>query len=289
MKEFFEIFIHHGFIQNAVIAGVLSSFACGITGTFVVIKKISYIAGGIAHAVLGGLGIAYYLGIDPLIGALVFSVLSALFIGLVKLKFSQNEDTVIAALWSIGMAVGIIFTAITPGYKVDLLSFLFGNILMVTGSDLWVLGTFDLVIFLIVTIFYRQLVYVCFDEEYAALRGISVSYIYLLLLCLIAVTVVILIHVVGLILVIALLTLPAAISELFSKTPGKMMVLSILLSILFTFSGLFFSFLTDLPSGASIIIAAGIGYLFALGLTNLLRIFRKKKKIQSDSESIAFL
>ena len=279
MKEFIEVLAHQGFMQNAVIAGILSSFACGITGTFVVIKRITYLAGGIAHAVLGGLGIAYYLGFNPLIGALVFAVLSALLIGLVKLRFAQNEDTVIGALWSTGMAVGIIFIYLTPGYNVDLLSFLFGNILMVSESSLYILGALDLVIFLVVFMFYRQLVYVCFDEEYAALRGISVDFVYLLLLCMIAVTVVILIQAVGLILVIALLTLPAAISGLFSKTPARMMTISFLLSIVFIFSGLIFSFFSNLPSGASIIIAAGIGYLLALGLDNLLRFLKKKAKI----------
>ena len=266
-------------MQSAVIAGILCSFACGITGTFVVIKRITYIAGGIAHAVLGGLGIAYYLGINPLVGALVFAVLSALIIGFVKIRLAQNEDTVIGALWSTGMATGIIFIYLTPGYNVDLLSFLFGNILMVSKGSLFVLGALDLVIFLIVFMFYRQLVYVCFDEEYAALRGISVDFIYLLLLCMIAVTVVILIQAVGLILVIALLTLPAAISAFFSKTPARMMVVSVLLSIVFIFSGLIFSFFSNLPSGASIIIAAGIGYLLSLGLDNLLRFLKKKSRI----------
>ncbi len=279
MKEFIELIAHHEFMQNAVIAGILSSFACGITGTFVVIKRITYIAGGIAHAVLGGLGIAYYMGFNPLIGALVFAVLSALLIGFVKLRFAQNEDTAIGALWSIGMAVGIIFVYLTPGYNVDLLSFLFGNILMVSRSRLFVLGALDLVIFIAVFMFYRQLVYVCFDEEYAALRGISVGFIYILLLCMIAVTVVVLIQAVGLILVIALLTLPAAISDLFSKTPAGMMAVSVLLSIVFIFSGLIFSFFSNLPSGASIIIAAGIGYLLALGLDNLLRVLKKNAKI----------
>lgn len=275
MSEFFRVIIEYPFLQNAILAGILSSVACGITGTFVVIKKISYLGGGIAHAVFGGLGIAYFLGVPPLAGALVFALLSAILIGLVSRRLHQNEDTIVAALWSIGMAIGLIFTYRTPGYQVDLLSFLFGNILMVSTNTLLMLVILDLVIIAAVLLFYHHLVYVCFDEEYASLRGISVDLMYSVLLCMIALTVVMLIQTVGLILVIALVTLPAAIAELFSRSPGRMIVLAVILSTAFSLAGIAFSFSTNLPTGASIILVTGTVYLLALGFRMALSRMRK--------------
>lgn len=278
MIEFILALSKYSFIQNAVIAGVLSSLACGITGTYVVVKRITFISGGIAHAVLGGMGVAYYLGVDPLVGAVITALLSAVLLGLVNLKAKQHEDTVIGALWAVGMAVGIIFMSLTPGYNVDLMSFLFGNILMVTRPALRVLLLLDLIILLIVAIFYRQFLLVCFDEEYARLRGLPVDFLYILLLCLIALTVVILIKVVGLILVIALLTLPAAVSGLFTRSLRQMMGGAIVLGLLFTLVGLIISYNLNLPSGAMIIIVAGSSYLCALGLHKLHIFIERYKK-----------
>lgn len=263
MTEFISAVFNNTFLQNAILAGILSSIACGITGSFVVVKRISYVGGGIAHAVMGGLGIAYFLNFNPLYGALAFAIVSAGIIALVKLKLNNSEDTIISALWSIGMAIGIIFAYITPGYNVDLLSFLFGNILMVSSETLWFLLILDLFIIITVFIFYRQLVYVCFDEEYAKLRGLNTELIYTLLLTLIALTVVILVQSVGLILVIALLTLPAAISAMFSKSIFRMILISVVLILSFTFTGFGFAFNYNLPSGATIILISGIGYILA--------------------------
>ena len=259
--------LSYQFIQNAIWASVLSGIACGITGTFVVVKKINYLAGGIAHAVMGGVGIAYYLNVDPLAGALVFALLSAFFIGSVKLHFRQNEDTMIGAMWATGMAIGIIFMYLTPGYNANLLSFLFGNILMVSRENLFILAALDLTVIIIVAIFYRQLIYVAFDEEYAALRDIRVDFISLLLLAMVALTVVILIQAVGLILVIALLSLPAAIARVYVKSVGRMILYAICLGIFFSLAGLYLSFLLNIPSGASIIVIAGIGYMLALAIS----------------------
>ncbi|MFA8342449.1 MAG: metal ABC transporter permease [Rhodothermaceae bacterium] len=269
MTEFFSALFNNTFLQNAILAGVLSSIACGITGSFVVVKRISYVGGGIAHAVMGGLGIAYFLNLNPLYGALTFAIVSAGIIAFVKLKLNNSEDTVISALWSIGMATGIIFAYITPGYNVDLLSFLFGNILMVSSETLWFLAILDIFILGAVFLFYRQLVYVCFDEEYSTLRGINTEMIYTLLLTLIALTVVILVQSVGLILVIALLTLPSAISALFSKSIFKMIIISIILILSFTMTGFVFAFNYNLPSGATIILISGVGYILAHGLKKL--------------------
>ncbi|HBK67631.1 MAG TPA: hypothetical protein DEB05_09895 [Firmicutes bacterium] len=278
MTEFLVALFKYGFIQNAVLAGLLSSLACGIVGTYVVVKRITFISGGIAHAVLGGMGVAYYLGVDPLRGAVVTAILSAVLLGLVNLKAKQHEDTIIGALWAVGMAVGIIFMSLTPGYNVDLMSFLFGNILMVTSPVLRVLFFLDLIILLVVATFYRQFLLVCFDEEYARLRGLPVEFLYILLLCLIALTVVILIKVVGLILVIALLTLPAAVSGLFSHNLSHMMGLATVLGLIFIMVGLVVSYNLNLPSGATIVIIAGGCYLGALGLNKLYLFMLRRKK-----------
>ncbi len=270
MKTFTTVFFSHTFLINAVIAALLASIACGITGTFVVVKRISYLGGGIAHAVVGGLGIAYFLGINPIYGALAFAVAAAILIGEVKLRLRQHEDAAIGALWSVGMAIGIIFAALTPGYQVDLLSFLFGNILMVTRDSLWILASLDFLIVLTVLVLFRQFVAICFDEEHAALRGVPVEMMYLLLLCLVAFTVVILIQIVGLILVIALLTLPAATAGMFARSIGGMMTIAVILSMAVSLTGIGMSFALNLPTGAMIVIMSGIMYFILMGLRLIL-------------------
>ena len=250
------------FIQNAVITAVLSCIACGITGTFVVVRRLTYLGGGIAHSVLGGLGIAVFFGFAPLLGALGFALGAAFLLGWVTLRFRQHEDTVISALWSVGMAIGVVFMYLTPGYNVNLISFLFGNILMVTGQNILLLAVIDLLIVATVAVLFRQMVAVAFDQEYASLRGINAGAIYLVILVMVALTVVILIQTVGLILVIALLTLPPSLARLMVKTTGAMMAWSVALSLVFTLLGLALSFAANLPSGASIILVTG-GFYFA--------------------------
>ena len=256
-------------MQNAVIIGLLASVACGVMGTYVVVRRIVFVSGGISHTVLGGMGIAYYYGFDPIHGAIVSALVAALVIGFVSLRYHQYEDTLIGALWAIGMAVGILFIYKTPGYNVDLMSYLFGNILMVETDSIRVLGYLDAFIILSVILFYKRFLAVCFDEEYSRLQGIGVVGTYLLLLCLIALTVVILIQVVGIILVIALLTLPAATARHYARSLGQMMILASILGALFTTSGLMVSYEPNLPAGATIIVVAGLAYLFATALKGL--------------------
>jgi zinc transport system permease protein len=265
MMEFFTALVSKPFVQKTVIAGVLSSIACGVTGTFVVIKRIAFISGGIAHAVMGGLGIALFLGWNPLIGALIFAVLSAALITLFKFRFSQNLDTLVGALWAIGMAIGVIFIALTPGIKKDLSSYLFGNILLVNTESLIILAVLDFILLLLVLIFYRQFLYLSFDEEYAKVRGIPVTRMTLLLLTMVSVSVVILIQTVGIILVIALLTLPSATAGLFSKSTGRMIVLSTLICLFVLFFGYWSSFsIQNLPTGPVTILVAAVIYIIAL-------------------------
>ena len=264
MSSFLEAVSTQTFMQNALMGGILASVACGIIGSYVVVKRIGYLAGGIAHAVLGGMGIAYYLDRSPIEGALVAALVFAFILGWVSLRMQQQEDTIIGALWAGGMAIGILFISKTPGYNVDLMSFLFGNILMIASEDLYWIAGLDLLILVIVFLFYKQFIAVSFDEEFAWLRGIPVERFYLLFLSLVALTIVILIQIVGLILVIALLTLPAAIAGLYVRSLNLMMVLATLFGIVFTTGGLALSYQPDLPPGPTIILLAGALYLLSL-------------------------
>ena len=253
----------YGFLQTAFIAGLLASIGCGVMGSYVVVKRIGYMAGGISHSVLGGMGAALFFGFSPMGGALVAALLAALLIGWIKLRWQAQEDTLIGAVWAVGMSIGVIFIARTPGYSTDLMSYLFGNILLVSRTQLWQILALDLLVIGLVLAFYRQFLAVSFDEEFARLRGIPVTFFYLLFLCLVALTVVLLVQVVGLILVIALLTLPAAIAGHHVQTLGRMMALASLLGILFTTAGIALSYFWDLPSGPVIILVAGLVYLLS--------------------------
>jgi len=270
--EFLGAVARYGFLQNALLAGVLAGVACGVVGSFVVVRRITAIAGAIAHCVLAGLGVARWLQVvhgvawaHPMIGAVAAALVASLIIGVVSLKAREREDTIIGAIWAIGMAVGILFISRTPGYNEDLMSYLFGNILLVRGSDLWLIGLLDVAILLLCIGLYSQLQAVCFDEEFARLRGLHVELYYLLLLGLTALTVVLLVSVVGIVLVIALLTLPVAIAGHFTSSLRNTMALASLLSIGFTTLGLAASYGPDLPSGATTIVIAGIAYLMVLG------------------------
>ena len=283
MIEFLSAVTEFSFLQKALLAGVLAGVACGLVGPFIVARRISYIGGGIAHSVLGGMGAAYFFsnvfnweGLHPLYGAIVAALLSAIVIGLVSLRAKQREDTIISAIWAIGMAVGIIFIMKTPGYNENLLSYLFGNILMVSSHDLWQIAGLDLLIITMVILFYNKFLAICFDEEFSRARGINVEFYYLLLLCLTALTVVVLITVVGIVMVIALLTLPVAIAGYFTKTLWQTMILSIITTILLTIFGLAISYNLDLPSGASIILLAGSLFLITISGKKIAAIFSSK-------------
>ena len=283
MTQFLEALTRHAFVQYALLTGVLVSIACGVVGTYVVARRISYLAGGIAHSVLGGMGAARYLQtvhgwdwLHPLHGAVAAALLAAVIIGLVSLRAKQREDTVIGAICAIGMATGILFIARTPGYNEDLMSYLFGNILMVSPKDLWLIAALDVVVVGVGLLFYKQLMAVCFDEEFARLRGLRVEVYYLVLLCLTALTVVLLVTVVGLVMVIALLTLPVAIAGYFARRLWQMMALATVLSIIFTTAGLAVSYAPDLPAGATTIVLAGAAYLLVvIGMTA----FKRRRSI----------
>ena len=249
-----------GFMQNALLAGVLVSIVCGVIGTLVVINRMVFIAGGIAHGAYGGIGIAFFLGLTPLLGAGAFALVLAMIIATITLKNKERIDAVIGALWAFGMAIGIIFTDLTPGYNVDLMSYLFGSILSVPTTDLWIIGSVDLLVITTSILLYRQLQAMSFDGEFAALRGVPVTLLYYLLIGLIALCVVATIRVVGLVLVIALLTIPPYIAELFCRRLGSMMAVSSLIACFFSLSGLWLSYQFNITSGAAIILIASASF-----------------------------
>jgi zinc transport system permease protein len=265
------------FLRYALLAGVLGSLAFGTMGTYVVTRRISAIAGAIAHSVLGGIGGGLYLQVrvgiswfTPMLGAVLTALASGLTIGLVTLYARQREDTVIGAIWAIGMALGLLFLSKVPGY-VEPMSYLFGNILMISKADLIAIAVLDGVIIILTIVFYDRFLAVCFDEEYARLRGVPVVFFYLLLLSLTALTVVLMVSVVGIVMVIALLTLPAAVAGLFSRYLWKMMVFATLFCMVFSVSGLGFSYIYDLPTGSNIILVAGAVYILSVATSFLYR------------------
>jgi zinc transport system permease protein len=258
----FEL-LQYEFIRNALLAVLLASIACGIIGVYVVVKRMVFISGGIAHASFGGVGLGYFLGVNPIWGIIPFSILSALVMGLVSKRTRIPEDTAIGILWALGMSLGIVFIGLSPGYAPDLFSYLFGNILTVTSVDLIIMLILDLVIIMVVFLFYKEFLSLSFDDEFATVVGVPTVKLYFLLLCLIALTIVVLMKVVGLIMIIALLTIPAAISKQYTSNLKKMIFISILLSAIFGLGGLWLSYQLNLASGATIVIVSGIGFILS--------------------------
>jgi zinc transport system permease protein len=258
----FEL-LQYEFIRNALLTVLLASIACGIIGVYVVVKRMVFISGGIAHASFGGVGLGYFLGVNPIWGIIPFSILSALVMGLVSKRTRIPEDTAIGILWALGMSLGIVFIGLSPGYAPDLFSYLFGNILTVTSVDLIIMLILDLVIIMVVFLFYKEFLALSFDDEFATVVGVPTVKLYFLLLCLIALTIVVLMKVVGIIMIIALLTIPAAISKQYTSNLKKMIFISILLSAIFGLGGLWLSYQLNLASGATIVIVSGIGFILS--------------------------
>jgi zinc transport system permease protein len=254
------------FMRNALLAGLLASIICGVMGTFVVVNRIVFISGGIAHAAYGGIGLAFFFGFPIIWGTLGFALLVAMIMAAVSLKARHRSDTVIGVLWAVGMALGVILLDLTPGYNVDLMSYLFGSILTVPNSDLWIMTVLGGLVLLLVILFYNDFVAMSYDVEFAQVRGVPVGFFYFLLLAMIAVSVVMIIKVVGLILVIALLTIPPYIAEKYSSSLSVMIVLSVALSCIFTLVGLYLSYFFNLTSGAAIILVGAFCFFVSLVL-----------------------
>jgi len=261
--------LQYEFMQRALIAAVLASIACGIVGVYVVVRKMVFISGGISHASFGGVGMGWYLGMNPIVGALIFTVASALGMGLVTRRTKLPEDTSIGIMWAVGMALGIVFIGLTPGYTSDPFSYLIGNILFVSSTDLILIAILNTVVVLTVVLLYKEFLALSFDEEFGTVVGAPMKYLYYILLCLIAITVVVLIKVVGIILVIALLTVPASMAKQYTHTLWKMMCLAVVFGVVFTTSGLWLSYELDIASGATIILSSVTIFLLSAAFSKM--------------------
>ncbi|WED23841.1 metal ABC transporter permease [Vibrio sp. JC009] len=266
------------FIRYALIAGLLSSIPFGIIGSFVVVKRMTYIAGAISHTALGGIGLALYLStvlgisfITPMGGAMVFALVAGLIISLTITQTDARVDTVIGAIWAIGMSLGLIFMYLTPGY-LDPMSYLFGNILLISKGNLVTIAALNLLITGVSLIFYNQFVAVSFDPDFAKSRNINISLFETFLILLIALTVILMISLVGIVMVIALLTLPPAIAALFARRMKTLMLLSSVICALVTTSGLITSYLLATPTGSTTVILAGCIYIVLVILKRLFRL-----------------
>lgn len=258
------------FMQNAVLAGLLASVACGVIGSLVVVNRMVFLAGGVAHAAYGGVGLAFFLGLPVLPCAVGFTLLASLIMGAVTLTYVERADTVIGVLWAAGMAFGIILLDVTPGYNVDLMSYLFGNILTVPKSDLLVMLVLDCLILSLVVLFYKDFLAMSFDQEFAKAGGSPVKFLHFLMLGMIAVSVVMIIQVVGLILVIALLSIAPNLAERQTRSLGGMMILAGFWSAFFCLAGLWLAYTFDITSGASII-AVAVATFFAVHMGSILK------------------
>lgn len=277
-------FLHYQFLQKALLSGILASIVCGIIGVIIVEKKLIMMSGGIAHTSYGGVGLGYLLGFEPIIGAFLFSICAALGIGYIKRKGGTRSDVVIGLFWSFGMALGIIFIALMPGYPPDMNSYLFGNILSVTKSDVYLIILLTLIVIFMFTSLYNNWKSYLFDEEFASILGLKTEFMEYLLLILVAMTVVVLIRVVGIILVLALLTAPAATASLLTSSFKLRVQYSILLGNIFCIVGLWISYELNIASGATIVILSVLCYLL-LYTTNLIRFKLARKNIASGKSS----
>ena len=266
------------FMRNALTAGLLVSAICGIMGTLVVVNRIVFLSGGIAHAAYGGIGLAFYFNWPYLPGTIGFSLFAAMVMAAISHTVKHRADTIIGVIWAIGMAFGIILIDLTPGYNVDLMSYLFGSILTVPRSDLIIMAIVGVMMTILVVYYYQDLLAMSYDEEFARIRRVPVKALYFGLIGMLAVAIVLVIQVVGLILVIALLTIPPFIVEKYAKSLVQMMVASSSLGAVFTVTGLWLSYRYNLTSGASIIMVSGIVFLISLVVDKIRVAIQKRRE-----------
>ncbi|MFV0347665.1 MAG: metal ABC transporter permease [Halodesulfovibrio sp.] len=269
--------LNFDFMQYAIIAGVLASIACGIVGSLVVVNRLVFLAGGVAHAAYGGVGLAFFFGLPVLPCTVGFSLGASMLMAGISLRYKEKADTAIGVLWAAGMAFGIILLDLTPGYNVDLMSFLFGSILAVPVQDLWLMAALDVLVIAATCYLYPGLLLLSFDREFARVRGLSVTFLHCLMVGMAALTVVMIIRVVGLILVIALLTIPPFMAQRTARSLAGMMVRAIGWSILFCLGGLAISYQFDITSGASIIAVAAVCFFIAMLSDAMRRAFLNRR------------
>lgn len=268
----------YDFIVKGVLGAVFASITAGLAGTYVVSKRMVFLSGGITHASFGGIGIGYFLGINPVIGAAVFGIMSALGVEYLSVKQKIREDSAIGILWAFGMAIGIIFIYMTPGYTPNLMSYLFGSILTVTNADLIALGIMSLILILYFGIFYRTILYISFDEVFARTYSSYVNVFKYFTTSLIALTIVLNIRMAGVVLVISLLTIPPNIAMLFTRTYFKIVVWSIIAGFVGTATGYVISYFAGIPVGATIIFTLVIIWIIAKGVSQIILKISNRKE-----------
>jgi zinc transport system permease protein len=278
--QFFELF-QYRFFTNALLASLFTSINCGIIGTYIVTRRLVFISGGITHASFGGIGLGYFLGLNPILSAIFFSVFSALGIEFLAKKTEIREDSLIGIFWSFGMAMGIIFIFLTPGYAPNLMGYLFGSLLTVTSFDIKMMIGLTIVITGFFLLFYKVILFISFDQEYAKTHKAPVQFINYMLIILVAITIVLSIKVAGIILVISLLTVPQTISNLFSRNFKNIIWLSVVIAFLGAFTGLVLSFSFNIPSGATIIISLVIVFVIAKLVSLLVTRIKVRKAVNT--------
>ena len=269
--------MQYTFFQHALIGSLLASIACGLIGTYIVTRRLVFISGGLTHASFGGIGLGLYTGIPPILSAAVFAVLSAFGVEWLSKRKDMREDSAIAVFWTLGMAVGIIFTFLSPGFAPDLSAYLFGNILTITRSDLALLAALAAVLAVFFGLYLRPIVYVAFDREFARSQGIPVQMFEYALMMLIALTIVACLRMVGIVLVISLLTIPQMTANLFSHRFHRIIWLSMGIGYLSCLGGLYFSFQKNIPSGASIIFFSILIYIICKSGKSLYTVCLRKR------------
>lgn len=279
--EFIDL-LSYSFFQNAIMAAILASISCGIAGTYIVARRKVFIAGGITHASFGGIGMGYYFGISPVLGGAIFGVLSALGIEILARKTEIREDSAIGIIWSLGMAMGIIFIFLTPGYAPNLMTYLFGNILTVVTSDIYSMLALTVVLILFFIVFYRIILFISFDEDYARSHKLPVQFYNYILIALVSLVIVLNIRIVGIILVISFLTIPQSTANLFTRNFKRIIIYSIGFGLLGSILGLYISFKVNLPSGATIICVFVMVYLVAWVLRKIQKNFKLSRQLQQS-------
>lgn len=251
----FSYIFEYQFLTNAIIAIALTSILCGITGTYIVTNRMVFLSGGITHASFGGLGMACFLGINPIIGAIIFSILAALCIELFTSREIVRQDSMIGILWALGMSIGIIFMALTPGYSPNLMSYMFGSVLSIEKVDIIMSAILTTLTVLLFAFFIRPIQFISFDSEYIKSCGVKIYIFKYILIALVALTIVFSIKIAGIVLVISLLTIPQAVTNMFTANYVRIIYFSIIISLICSFAGLAGAWYINIPSGASIIIA----------------------------------
>lgn len=272
--DFFSSIATYSFLQSALIVAVLSGVVCGIVGTYIVSRRMVFLSGGITHASFGGIGVAHYLGADPIGGAMIFAILSALGVEWASAKGRVREDSVIGIVWSVGMAIGLLFIYLTPGYAANLMTYLFGDILTVSQQNIIALAVLVVILLGVMILFGRPIVYAAFDREFAKSQGVRANLILTLMTVLASIAIVLSIRVVGIVLLISLLTIPSVIASSFTKSYMKIATLASIFAVLGNVVGLYVAYKIDIPVGVATIILLAVA-LFVVKLLTLPKLRRR--------------